>query len=293
MKSSKNIKKIIAITGSTGVLGKKFIQQYKNFTYKKIDFDITNEAKLSQWIKNEKFDAFLHFAAIVPINIVKKNKKKAKEVNYISTKNIVDLLLKYKNSKNFFFFYASSSHVYKPLQKKRINEMSEIKPINFYGTTKYLSELYIVKKLDKSKIKYSIGRIFSFTDREQNDSYFIPSIFKKFFKKKSFYSFYGLNKYRDFVSTNDIVKAINILLRKKKNGIFNIGSGKKYLLKEIVLLIQKKYFNKKLIKFHKMFRGSDLVSDITKIKKLGWKPKDDIYNILDKYYKKNEKKILL
>ena len=35
-----------------------------------------------------------------------------------------------------------------------------------------------------------------------------------------------------------------------------------------------------------MFRGSDLVSDITKIKKLGWKPNDDIYNILDKYYKK-------
>ena len=35
-----------------------------------------------------------------------------------------------------------------------------------------------------------------------------------------------------------------------------------------------------------MSRGSDLVSDITKIKKLGWKPKDDIDYVLDKYYKK-------
>lgn len=282
---SRNIKKIIAITGSSGILGKKFIKKYKNFTYKKIKFDITNKKKLANWIKKNNFDALVHLAAIVPINKVMNNKEKAVEVNYIATKYIVDLLIKYKDNKNLFFFYASSSHVYKP-QNKRLTENAEVKPINFYGETKKLSEIYIEKKMSKSNIKYSIGRIFSFTSIGQDNSYFIPSIFKKFSQKKSLYKFSGLNKYRDFVSTLDIVKAIYLLYRKKKNGIFNIGSGRKYLLKNIALLVQKNFYSEKKIKFEKMTRGFDLVSNNSKIKKLGWNPKDDIIDILKDYNKK-------
>ena len=100
---SQNIKKIIAMTGSSGILGKKFIQKYKNFTYKKIRFDITNKKKLTNWIRKNNFDAFIHLAAIVPINEVIKNKEKAVKVNYIATKYIVDLLIKYKNKKKLFF----------------------------------------------------------------------------------------------------------------------------------------------------------------------------------------------
>ena len=102
--SSKNVKKIIAMTGSSGILGKKFIQKYKNFTYKKIKFDITNNKKLTNWIRKNNFDVFVHLAAIVPINKVMKNKEKAAEVNYTATKQIVDLLIKYKDNKNLFFF---------------------------------------------------------------------------------------------------------------------------------------------------------------------------------------------
>ncbi|MDC0406804.1 NAD(P)-dependent oxidoreductase [Candidatus Pelagibacter sp.] len=284
---SQNIKKIIAITGSSGILGKKFIQKYKNFTYKKIKFDITNKSKLTNWVRKNNFDVFIHFAAIVPINKVKNNKKKAKEVNYIATKNIVDLLIKYKNNNNLFFFYASSSHVYKPLNMK-LTENSEIKPINFYGETKNLSEIYIQKKMNKSNIRYSIGRIFSFTDVGQDNSYFIPSIFKKFSQKKRLYNFSGLNKYRDFVSTSDIVKAIYLLYKKKGHGIFNIGSGRKYLLKNIALMVQKNFYSEKKIEFDKMTKGYDLVSNNSKIKKLGWIPKHDISDILKSYHKKNK-----
>lgn len=285
--SSKNVKKIIAMTGSSGILGKKFIQKYKNFTYKKIKFDITNNKKLTNWIRKNNFDVFVHLAAIVPINKVMKNKEKAAEVNYTATKQIVDLLIKYKDNKNLFFFYASTSHVYKP-QNKRLTENAEIKPINFYGKTKRLSEIYIKKKMNKSNIKYSIGRIFSFTDTGQDYSYLIPSIFKKFSQKKNLCNFSGLNKYRDFISTFDVVKAIHLLYRKKKNGIFNIGSGNKYLLKNIALMIQKNFYGEKKIKFEKMNRGYDLVSNNSKIKKLGWIPKHDISDILKSYHKKNK-----
>lgn len=285
--SYKSKKKVIAITGSTGTLGKKFTEKYKNFFYLKVKFDISDKKKLVDWIKKKNFDAFIHFAAVVPIYKVKNDKKKAMDVNYIATKHIVDSLIRYKNKDNFFFFYASTSHVYKPIIKK-ISESSEIKPINFYGKTKSLSEKYILKKMNKSKIKYIIGRIFSFTDARQSSSFFIPSIFKKFTQKKNLYEFSNLNKFRDFVSTSDIVKAIYLLFKKKKVGIFNIGSGNKYLLKDIVLLIKKKYYSEKKIIFYKMNREGDLVSNSSKLKKLGWVPKEDITKIIKSYYRYNK-----
>ena len=72
----KKIKKVVAITGYTGTLGRKFIDKYKQFSYKKINFNISNKSKISNWIKKNEFDFFIHFAAIVPTYKVLKNKNK-------------------------------------------------------------------------------------------------------------------------------------------------------------------------------------------------------------------------
>ena len=276
---SKKIK--IAMTGSYWTLGKRFRKIYKNYIFKLITFDITDKSKLKKWIKRNNFDIFIHFAAIVPTNQVEANKIKALNVNYYGTKFIVDSLLKKKE--NFFFFYASTSHVYN-FSKNKLKENSKIKPINYYARTKLKSEKYIQKNM--KKIPFAIGRIFSFSDSNQSDLYFIPSVFKKFRKKKNLYSFSKLNKKRDFISTRDIVTAINLICKKKKEGIFNIGSSKGYLLKEIVILINKMFFNRKNIIFTDTKNNEDLISSNTKIKKIGWKPKDDIKNILKSYYEK-------
>jgi hypothetical protein len=68
-------KKVIAISGSKGVLGKKFISKFNKYSYQLIDFNICNSKKLEKWIKTKKFDAFIHLAAIVPLKEVKKNKR--------------------------------------------------------------------------------------------------------------------------------------------------------------------------------------------------------------------------
>ena len=90
------------------------MDQYMNkYSYQIINFDICNSKKLKEWIYTKKFDAFIHLAAIVPLKKVKKNKLLAYRTNFLATKTIVNSLIKYKNKKNFFFFYASTSHVYK------------------------------------------------------------------------------------------------------------------------------------------------------------------------------------
>jgi nucleoside-diphosphate-sugar epimerase len=150
-----------------------------------------------------------------------------------------------------------------------------------------MSELYILEKLKKSKINYCVGRIFSFTHLGQKESFFIPSIYKKnTITNNSSITFVNTNHVRDFISVSDINRAIFFLFKKKATGIFNIGSGNKINLNLLVKKICKIFNNTPV--FKKNNKMTCLVANIAKIKKLGWRPKDNINDILENY---NFKKI--
>jgi len=260
---------ICAITGSNGVLGANFVKQFPNITFIRYKYDLAEKNKLKKWIKNNNFDYFLHFAAIVPIHKVDADYQYAKKINYESVKIIVKELEKKK--KKIWFFFSSTSHVYR-FSKKKLKENNVKKPINKYGKLKLMAEKYIIKNCTNSKLIHCIGRIFSFTHKDQNKNFFIPSAFLQKAKQ--------INTLRDFIDIRDICFCIMLLMSKKESGVFNIGSGIGINLIKIISLIQNKKF--KIIK--KPTRN--LVADISKIKKLGWKKKYDIHDII-KEYKKN------
>ena len=264
------------ITGHTGVLGAELIK--KNNTIKFIKFygDITNKKHVNDWIIKSDINIVFHLAAIVPTEIVKKEPKKANKVNYLGTKILIDELIKSKKIK--WFFFSSTSHVYKFSQKK-LNEKSRLEPFSLYGLTKLKAEKYIQKKLKRAKIPFCIGRIFSFTHKKQTSNFVIPGIIKKAKSNKKIVFFENTNHYRDFLSTGDVCKAINILFKKKAHGIYNIGSGKKISISYIIKLIFQKY--KKIYKINKKNKSTMLVADISKIKAFKWKPKNNILSIIN------------
>ena len=136
--------KVCAITGSSGILGKKVLQ---NLPFKFLIFrgDISNKKNVESWILKNNFDLFIHFAAIVPTNIVSKNYKKAYQVNVVGTKNVIYNIMK-KKIKPEWFFYASTSHVYKiKYKKEKIKENSLTKPSTEYGNTKLQGEKFVHK----------------------------------------------------------------------------------------------------------------------------------------------------
>ena len=92
----------------------------------------------------------------------------------------------------------------------------------------------------KYSIKVCIGRIFSFTDKNQKIPYVIPSIKEKLKSPEKKIIFENMNHYRDFLNTSDNVTAINKLRIKSNEGIYNIGSGKKFYLKNIVKIFNTK-----------------------------------------------------
>lgn len=256
-----------AITGFNGNLGSEFIKRFHKINFVKFNGNLKNKKKLENWILNNDFDFFLHFAAIVPTNEVKKKYRIAKEINYTSTLNLIKFLK--KKNKPIWFFFSSSSHVYK-FSNFKIKETSKKVPISKYGKLKLMAENGLKKKTKNTKIKLCIGRIFSFTHYKQKKSYFVPSVFSG--------KTINANSYRDFIDIRDICDAIYLLMNMKKKGIYNIASGFKINLNKIINIVQKKklsYENPK----------NNIYADITKLKNLGWKPKYNIKNILNDFKK--------
>ena len=167
-----------AITGSNGVLGKKIKDKlpYKFYEFNK---DIRNLKSVEEWVLKKDFDIIIHLAALVAVDKVNKNYKKAYDINVKGTLNLIKAITKKKNKPKWFFF-ASTSHVYKPTSKfKKISEINQTNPQNKYGLTKLIAEKHLKNLLKKHPIKVCIGRIFSFTDKKQKSPFVIRSIIKK------------------------------------------------------------------------------------------------------------------
>ncbi len=137
----------IGLTGSTGSLGKTILKNYSKFSFSKFRGDIRNKTEINSWIEKNNLDTIIHLAAIVPIKEVNKDQKKAWEVNFLGTKNLIDTCVKRKIK---WFFFSSTSHVYNS-SKKKISENNRLLPISYYGKTKLLAENYIIKKFKKKK----------------------------------------------------------------------------------------------------------------------------------------------
>ena len=130
---------VCALTGSTGVIGKKL---RKNLPFKFYNFrgNITNPNTVKKWVNAKNFDLIIHLAAIVPTRKVNKNYLEAKKVNIKGTENLINALIK-KKIKPKWFFFASTSHVYGIRQKyKKLSEKNKALPTNKYGSTKKVSE---------------------------------------------------------------------------------------------------------------------------------------------------------
>lgn len=262
-----NNKKIICgITGANGNLGTFLIKSNK-FRYIKFTGDIKNKKHINLWLEKNYFDIIIHLAAIVPTEKVNKNYKLAKKTNIDGTKNLINGILKFKPKLDWFFF-ASTSHVY-PFSKKKLHENIKPNPVSLYGKTKLYAEK-AVYSLRKKNIKFTIGRIFSYTSNLQKESFFLPSVKKKLSLKKKII-FKNLNQNRDFIKIHSIVDIIEFLSKKKFNGIINIGSGVKINLMDIVKKLNKNNCN---IVFNNNNEKKSLVATIRKLRKLGYSKKN-------------------
>ena len=111
---------------------------------------------------------------------------------------------------------------------------------NSYGKSKYISEKIFCDKENKfNSVCLRIPSVFSFNLKKNNP--LIITILKKIIKNENVYA-YNLNeKFNNVLDSKEIVKLINIILKKKKikNGIYNFSSSNPIKFLSVIKLIKK------------------------------------------------------
>lgn len=206
------------------------------------DLDITKRESAFNIFKNHKIDTCVHLAALVNVEDSIKDPDKTMDINVKGTLNILDAC-SHNHIDNFVF--ASSAAVYGHPTKIPITEEHRLKPISPYGISKLLAEKHVSSYMNSKKIRNTISlRIFNAYGEGQFGN---VSVITKFAKRLSMglapvIHGTGMQK-RDFVSINDVVKAMllsikyiedrNDRLESVSHSIFNIGTGVATTIKDL------------------------------------------------------------
>lgn len=226
-----------AITGATGLLGKALSQRVApdaTFSGDIRDFD-----HVERWVNSLRgIDAIVHFAAVVPKQIVDANPTRAQSVNVSGTLNLLEAMRRLKALGNEppWLLYASTSHVYAP-SKQPLKEGDPRVPFTIYGLTKLQGEQWCEAYTDNFCLPVCMARIFSFSAPQQPDYYFLPAMAKKIrqAKRGAQLTIPGVQGYRDFLRVSQICDAISALADGRFVGAVNIGTGAAHKLSDLVL----------------------------------------------------------
>ncbi len=285
-------KKIIGITGCSGMLGKHLINFFlkknfylvcvsrrkiniksKNLKWKKLDLSLVkNENKFKELFKN--VSAIIHAGSAVPSKNIKLTKNDYLNTNIKSSKKLISFARK----NNIHLIFISGAIIYKNSYKK-IKENSKFnssKTIN-YENSKRIIDLYLLKMINKFSCKFTILRPSSIYGKGLKNDKIIIQLINKIKQGKKIILKSPFEKI-NFIHANDLVNAIFLCLIKKKYGAFNIGSKKLHSIKDIAKICNNFATKKVIIKVNKlpnklMFKTRFNISIDRAIKNLGWKPK--------------------
>ena len=258
----------------------KNLPKSKNFSFKKIDCSKSEELNKI----NIKFDILIHFCGQASSEKSYLNPYRDFQDNILSTINLLEFIKKKKCNKIIF---ASSMAVYGNTKKLPVRENDQCNPVSFYGLNKLICEKYINFYSKKFKKKYTILRFFNVYGPGQKLNNLKQGMLRiylqQIFKQKKLHIKGSLNRMRDFIYIEDVSGLLIEIINKNKfyNNIYNIGSGIKYKVKDILRIIKEE------INFNFKITVSDSTpTDIFKIYPSISKAKKDL-----NFYPKNSLKI--
>jgi dTDP-4-dehydrorhamnose reductase len=170
------------------------------------------------------------------------NKSKYREKNDIDLK-IVKKIRNYKIN----FIFLSSRKVYS--NKNNIKENDKLAPKCNYSKNKLITEKKIFKLLPNKLIILRVSNVLGLKNYSLRRTHvsFIDNYIKYISSnKKTYYD----NDYKDFITIQQFIKIFYNIIKKKLRGVYNVSSGKKIYIKEILKWLNYKnlYKNKFLIK---------------------------------------------
>ncbi|MDT2633448.1 NAD-dependent epimerase/dehydratase family protein [Enterococcus dongliensis] len=267
----------------------------KNSNLRFIKGSVTDSELMDEILSKNTFDYIFHFAAVASVADSVERPVDTHQVNFESVLMLLELVRKYqKNLKRLIF--SSSAAVYgdEPTLPKK--EESAICPLTPYAIDKFAAEQYVLAYNHLYGINTSAVRFFNVYGPNQNpESPYsgVISILVDRYKKvqtgedTQFTLFGDGSQSRDFVFIEDVIQAL-LLIADKKESLgkqFNVGTGNAITLNELIAVIDKSLGIKLPIAYQPERDGDikESVSDISRLKGLGYEPNFSIQEGMDKY----------
>ncbi|WP_267623684.1 NAD-dependent epimerase/dehydratase family protein, partial [Enterococcus faecium] len=218
-------------------------------------------------------------------------------VNFDSALLLLELVRKYQSGLKRLVF-SSSAAVYgdEPTLPKK--EESVIRPLTPYAIDKFAAEQYVLDYCHLYDVPTSAVRFFNVYGPNQNPnspysgviSILVDRYKKQLAGEKTEFTLFGDgSQSRDFVYIEDVIQALLLVAKEEKalGQQFNVGTGKSTTLLELIHSIDQILGTELALKYEAERSGDirDSLADISKIRSLGYQPKFDILNGMERYLK--------
>ena len=302
------IKKIF-ITGGAGFIGSHICEEvYKKFPKSKIIiFDKLTYAGNKKYLENiitssrVKFvrgDIIKHYTystllknVDLAINVAAESHVDNSFISphFFSLTNTVGahaFLLKCIENKVKKIIHISSDEIYGEKLLGKCTERQKIEPTNPYSASKAAAEIFINSYKYSYKKEIITVRGNNIYGIRQYPEKLIPRCIISLLKNRKIPIHGNGKNQRFYLSAQDFASAIILLIKKKNNGIYNIGSNESYSNINLAKLICK-YLNKDPKKFinhvkDRPYNDKRYSISSSKIRKIGWKPKFSLNKDLPK-----------
>jgi len=285
----------ILVTGGAGFMGRHLVDALLSLDKEVVIFDnlsaepnrnISAGAKLTkgdvrnprQVIQTTKgVDLIFHLAANANGTVSVNDPRFDFETNAVGTFNVLDAALHAQVKR---LVYISSASVYGRPQYFPIDEKHPTKPFIPYGASKLVGEIYCNSFFETYNLPAVIARPFCLYGSGENPKLALVEVSRYLrwhLNKKPIRIVGDIDrKTRDFVHVNDLLEGLLLIADKAHAGeVFNVGSGKEVSMRELTRVISSVTGRSAVLNVIPEIKEDTyrLVSDISKLKALGYAPK--------------------
>ena len=262
--------------------------------------DFGDKATVSRLMREEQFDAVMHFAAFASVPDSMVRPARYYRNNVTNMQNLLDCCV--ENGVKYFVFSSSAatfgSPVYSPM-----DENHPQLPINPYGMTKLIGEKMLADYERACGLRYCAFRYFcaagdsadaSIGEAHNPETHLIPVMIKAAMSKTPFkvfgtdYNTKDGSCVRDFIHVDDLAEAhwlgLRYIMENDCSDSFNLGSGTGFTVLEMIRALEE--VSQQGVPYQLAGRRegdpATLVASCDKAKRvLGWEPThSDIHTIL-------------
>lgn len=213
----------VLVLGSTGMLGKALMEEFKmkNIsaigvarTNADINIDVlANTEEIIELIKNEKYTNVINTIAYINLDFCEKNPLDA----YLLNTDFVASVVQACDEMNTHFIQISTDHFYTNDQDQLHAETDPIVLLNEYAKTKFLAEAIALTHQNSLVIRTNIVGF-----RNSGPHTFVEWIFSSFEQNQEITGY--KNVYTSSIDVKSLARIISETMNEKKVGLFNISA---------------------------------------------------------------------